>query len=253
MYDSKSRRRKALRIVKTLEHFLGRDNLKHLRVLDLGASTGIIDSYLAKKFGKVTGIDIDTEAIAYAKKTYPVKNLKFLTGDAMNLRFKDDTFDVVICSHVYEHVPSAISLIEEIYRVLKPGGVCYFAAVNKLWPWEPHYSLPFLSWLPKTMAHLYLKTFRGIKEYYESPLSYWGLENLTKKFNRLEYTQKVLRDPVTFGYNDTIKPAVGFIAWLSFPLLKYLSPTFFWLLIKNRDKQDDQFSNKQAQSKKHSN
>lgn len=232
MYDAKSRRQKAIRIIKTFEHFLGSNNLKQLQVLDVGASTGIIDWYIAKKFGQVTGIDIDIEAIKHAKKYYSTKNLKFMVGDAMKLQFEDNTFDVVICTHIYEHVPSAISLMKEIFRVLKPNGLCYFAAVNKLWPWEPHYNLPFLSWLPKPMANIYLKTFRGINEYYESPLSYWGLINLTKKFKRLEYTEKILRNPTVFGYNDTIKPPLSLISWFNYPLLKYLSPTFFWLLIK---------------------
>ena len=40
----------------------------------------------------------------------------------MKLSFKENSFDIVICTHVYEHVPNSKKLFDEIYRVLKPGG-----------------------------------------------------------------------------------------------------------------------------------
>lgn len=233
MYDEKSRKIKAQRIVKLLENYFN-NNLKSLVVLDVGSSTGIIDFYLSKYFAKVVGTDIDKDAIEFAKKNFRSKNLLFKTEDALNLSFNDNSFDVVICTHIYEHVSNPQKLFDEIYRVLKPTGVCYLAAVNKLWPIEAHYNLPFLSWLPKSLANPYIRATGKAHQYYETMHTYWTLKRLTQQFKVIELTQIILRHPNQYGYGDLLpsgRPLTMLVAILS-PLAKYLSPTFFWLLQK---------------------
>lgn len=229
MYDVGSREQKGVRMVRTLGHFFGHDKLKELKVLDVGASTGIIDNILAKSFGVVTGIDIDQVALDYAKTKYKRTNLKFQLGDAMKLNFKDNSFDVVICAHVYEHVPNSQKMFSEIHRVLKPRGVCYLAAVNSLWPMEPHYDLLFLSWLPKKLANIYMKIFNKSDRYHETPQNYWQLSKMVThtKFERFDYTNKIIKQPEVFGYPKIWKllSPVSVIA-------TFLSPTFFWILKK---------------------
>lgn len=234
MYDKQARENKALRIIKTLENFLGKEKLKKLSVLDVGSSSGIIDNFLANKFKKVVGIDIDKKAVMFARRKFNRKNLTFKVDDAINLSFKNEKFDVVICAQVYEHVPDAKKLFSEIYRVLSPGGVCYLAAINGLWPWEPHYNLPFLSYLPKSIANLYVRLFKKAQKYYENPKSYWELKKLTKEFKKIEYTQKILRKPKFFGYGNIITGIWLPAAYLLSPLSKYFAPTFFWLLVKEK-------------------
>ena len=232
MYDKRSREQKAKRIIKLLQSYYGTKELNKLTLLDIGASTGIIDNYLAKSFKKVTGVDIDINAISFARKKFKRSNLIFQVDDAMKLSFKINAFDVVVCTHIYEHVSNSNKLFSEIYRVLKPQGVCYLAAINRFWPLEPHYNLLFLSWFPKKLANLYVQITGKSKEYYENPKSYWGLKKLTKKFKRLEYTQKMVRNPKTFGFEEKINGILSLIGYFFSPLLKYFTPTFFWLLIK---------------------
>ena len=153
----------------------------------------------------------------------------------MNLSFDNNSFDVVVCTHVYEHVPDSKKLFDEIYRVLKPGGICYLAAINRLWPWEPHYNLPFLSWFAKPLANFYVKLFGKADIYFETPRTYWGLKKLTVKFARFEYTQKILRNPKKFGYENLAKMPTRHLAWVLSPFARYLPPTFFWILKKEGD------------------
>lgn len=59
-------------------------------------------------------IDKFTEGYSYPKGT---KNM-----DLTNLKYPDNTFDFVLCSHVLEHIPNDILAMQELYRVLKPSG-----------------------------------------------------------------------------------------------------------------------------------
>ncbi|MBI2800168.1 MAG: class I SAM-dependent methyltransferase [Gammaproteobacteria bacterium] len=130
------RERKAQTMVAVLGDFLELP-LAEARVLDVGGSGGAIDNALANHFGSVIGVDIDEPAIARARIQYHKPNLEYRVGDALNLDFAANSFEVVICSHVYEHVPDAQRMMDEILRVLVPGGVCYFAAGNRFMWKEP--------------------------------------------------------------------------------------------------------------------
>ena len=237
MYDTRSRVLKATRIVKLLKDYYVDKDLRKLVCLDIGSSTGIIDNFLAQHFKEVIGIDIDKKAVKSAQKHFRRNNLKFKIGDAMKPEFKKNSFDVVVCLHIYEHVPDDKKLFKEIFRVLKPGGVCFFAAGNRLWPWEYHYNLPFLSLLPKHLAHYYVKLFGKGDEYYESLRTYWSLKKLTKNFEIIDYTPKILKSPKKFGFDNIFAPGsvVSLLAKIAAPLSSYFAPTFFWLLIKENN------------------
>jgi len=205
MYDREGRLRKAVTMKAVLEDFLDKP-IKDSSILVAGGSTGIIDSYLAEHAASVISLDIDAEAIRFAAQSFENPNLSFVVGDAMNIAFPDQQFDIVICSQVYEHVPDANKLLAEIHRVLKPGGICYFAAGNRLNIMEPHYRLPFLSVLPKSLAHLYLRILGRSNQYYETHLSYWGLTRLVRKFRITDYSNSVIADPKRFNTDYMISP-----------------------------------------------
>jgi ubiquinone/menaquinone biosynthesis C-methylase UbiE len=94
-------------------------------------------------------MDIDQEAVRYARQHSLSPRVHFLAADSMGLPFKNDSIEVVVCNHVYEHVPHAERLMDEIYRILKREGCCYFAAGNKYMVIEGHYGLPFLQTDPE--------------------------------------------------------------------------------------------------------
>jgi len=232
-YNIEARERKAQTIVAVLSEVMD-GQLDMCDLLDVGASTGIIDNYLSSIFSHVTGIDIDEAAISYAEKTFDKDNLDFQIGDAMDLNFPDNCFDVVICTHVYEHVPDAAVMFDQIYRVLKPGGVCYFSAGNRLMVNEPHYNLKFLSVMPKPLAHLYLRLLSRGNYYYEKHLTYWGLKTLTRKFECKDYTIRLVQQPDKYLI-DYMLAKNSLKAKLAMIVLRYsywLFPGYIWLLKK---------------------
>lgn len=226
MYDPSSRIKRGQRIIKLLKVYFKKNNLSGMTLLDVGSSTGIIDNEISKSFDKVIGIDIDKKAVNFANNKYMNNGLEFRIGDAMNLDFPDNTFDVVVCAQVYEHVSNPKKMLDEIYRVLKPSGICYFAAINKYWPKEAHYNLLFLSYLPKKIANIYVKLFHKADKYWETPLSWRQLKRITKKFKVVDYTEEILSNPQKFGYKNPKMPVA-----IS-KTLKYFAPTFFWILVK---------------------
>ena len=232
-YSFDVRERKAHTMLAVLKNFL-KEDLKRLRLLDLGSSTGAIAYYLANHFGQVIGADIDGGAVNFATENFHKANLKFALIDGMNLAIRDSVFDVVIWAHIYEHVPDAKRVLGEIRRVLRPGGICYFAADNRLQVWEPHHRLPFLSWLPRPMSHLYLRLAGRGNAYQEKLVTYESLRVLVREFLVVDYTPKIVRSPTLFCADYML--AEGSLKHkLANWAIKYaygLFPGYIWLLQK---------------------
>jgi len=232
MYDQDSRVKKAKKTLSVLSDYFG--NISNLKLLDIGASTGIMTNEYAKYFKNVVGIDIDTKAIKYAKNNFNRENIEFIASPIEESNLDNASFDVVTCSHIYEHVPSAEVLLENIFEVLKPGGVCYFAAGNRFQIIETHYRLPFLSYFPKKIANKYISLFTSHDEYYENLKSYRNLKKLVKKFEVVDYTIKIMRNPSKYSADDMLNENtvkyyfVNFLATLGY----FFIPTYIWILKK---------------------
>jgi len=237
MFDIAGRQRKAKTMICVLKDAL--DNpLNSLSVLNVGGSAGIIDEYLSRYFHQVTGVDIDEKAILYAKENFQKDNLIFEIGDAMDMKYEKNSFDVVVCSQVYEHVPDANTLMSEIFRVLKPGGTVYFAAGNRIMLNEPHYNLPFLSLLPRPLSHLYVKMSGKGDYYHEKHFTYWGLNRLVRNFEITDYTAQILSDPLKYQVEYMVKPGSRKqkIAMFISQFMTWLVPGYIWLLEKPNKK-----------------
>ena len=235
MFNIEDREQKANKMLSILDDYYS-GQLEKLNVLDVGASTGIMDNLISKRFKRFVGVDIDTSAIEYANKNYKSEKLSFFIQDSMNLAFRNESFDLVICSQVYEHVPDAKRMISEIYRVLKPGGICFFFAANRMNLIEAHYDLPFLSIMPKFMAHYYLRIMKKGDYYYETHYFLWQLKKLVKEFEIIDYTTKVIGNPDRFFLTDKVQKgslkqkAILLFLWLNY----WLCPAYIWLLRKGK-------------------
>lgn len=231
--DMTGRTRKAATTLAVLRDHLGQA-LGTLTLCDVAASGGIIADHLAPHFRRVVGLDVDRTAIRFAQAHFRRPNLAFTVADAARTPFPDACADVVLCSHLYEHVPDAGRLMEEIYRILRPGGICYFAAGNRLSLIEPHYRLPLLSVVPTAVAHLYLRVLGRGRFYEERHLTYRGLRRLVRRFERIDYTARLLGEPERFAV-DYMVPRGGMknlAARLVLRCAPYLMPSYVWLLRK---------------------
>lgn len=233
------RYQKALKVHHVVSRFAQSADLNQLWCLDLGCGDGVIAWHLANSLGKVIALDYLFAPIHQAHKRSKTPALAFLQADGVRLPFPDNSFDIVVCAQVYEHLARAEDLPEEVMRVLKPGGLCFFSGPNKLWPIEPHYGLPFLHWLPSRIALLYLRIFGENGQFEIRSLTYWQLRYLWRHFRIYDCTALLFSDPKQFGISLPIKR--GFcrkvLVFLS-RVFYFLVPNVNWMLLKPNDKEN---------------
>lgn len=154
---------KVQRSIKVLLQYKDRNS----KVLDYGCGIGFNIYYFAKIFPNVIGIDNDKSSIEIARKQLKKLkcNKKVLYYDGKTLPFRDNSFDILNVSDVWEHAENPRLMLKEIHRVMKPNAILYITNPNKLWPIETHYKLPFLSYLPTKIANWYVKVTGRANQY----------------------------------------------------------------------------------------
>jgi SAM-dependent methyltransferase len=232
MYDAGARRIKAAKVMAILEdHF---SELAALRLLDFGCSNGLMTGWYGERFQDVVGVDIDVPGITYAIAQNQASNVRYELIHGIDSRQPDASFDVVTCTHVYEHVPDPTGMLAEIRRVLRPGGACVFIAGNRLAWMEADNGLPMLSLLPRPLADRYMRLAGRGDRYHERLFTVWGLRRLVADFDVIDYTIRVVREPERFRATDVVsagsfrqRAALGLMT-----IAYWACPTFIWLLIR---------------------
>ena len=91
-----------------------------LRVLDVCCGPGIVTAAAAARGADALGLDFSTATVELARKLVP--QASFRQGDAQALPFDDEQFDAVFCGFGIIHLAQPETALNEIHRVLKPGG-----------------------------------------------------------------------------------------------------------------------------------
>jgi ubiquinone/menaquinone biosynthesis C-methylase UbiE len=179
--------------------------------------------HLARKYGcRVTGLDATQKMIDEAikrTKNEPFSNLiDYKLGNALDLPFKSETFDVVWGQDAWCYITDKERLIAESYRVLKPGGVIAFT------DWLQVGNMSQKEWndLNSFMAFPYMETLNG----YENLLRNTGFKILEKEDLSKDFTKhcqiyqtilrKDLKEPIIKNYNQEMFEAAdsGLSLWV---------------------------------------
>jgi demethylmenaquinone methyltransferase/2-methoxy-6-polyprenyl-1,4-benzoquinol methylase len=143
------------------------------RVLDLACGTGDLTLLLARRYpdGKVSGLDLSPAMLARARRRRGAESLSFRLGDLCRPPYAAGSFNVVTGGYALRNAPSLRKALEEVRRVLKPGGKAAFLDFTKsphrrlqrvqvllvrlwgsLWAWLLHHNPEVYAYIAHTLA-----------------------------------------------------------------------------------------------------
>jgi demethylmenaquinone methyltransferase/2-methoxy-6-polyprenyl-1,4-benzoquinol methylase len=170
------------------------------RALDLATGTGDIAFALAARGAGVIGLDITFRMIELARnKCGPGRTPSFLVGDMLALPFPSGSFDVVTTGYGLRNVPNLATAIDEIERVLAPGGQLLSLDFNR--PANRVVRSAYLAYLTVVGATLGWVLHRDADTYRYIPASirqYPGAEAVAQMFEARGFT-RVRCHPVLGG------------------------------------------------------
>lgn len=108
--------------------------LMNLKAIDIGCGGGILSESLAKCGANTTGIDLSSKALKVAKlhalETQTSIQYELISAEEMAEK-NPDTFDLVTCMEMLEHVPDPRSVVKAAASMAKPGGILFFSTLNR--------------------------------------------------------------------------------------------------------------------------
>jgi len=179
--------------------------IKRESVLDIGTGAGVISEALSGSFKKVYSLEYSSEWVEFMSMRFRqegIRNIRIIKGNAVELPFKANKFDLAVVNGVLEWVadfspegcPREIQLnfLKDIFRVLKTGGRIGIAIENRAYlrcflGESPHGEPPFVVLMPRFLAN-YVCNKKLHKEYRNYIYSYWGYKKLLKEagFNNID-------------------------------------------------------------------
>jgi len=218
---SRNRLVKAKKIEAVLCDFLSVRALENRKILDYGCGSGHIACYFSAR-NDVTAADVVDNRDLDQRD-----GMRFVFIESERLPFEDASFDIVVLNHVIVYIPERERLMREMRRILRDGGVCYFALPNRNFPRETHSKLPFINYLP---GPIFFSVFKRVMRS-DQPLYLLSYPDMLRLINAAgfksrEYTVDIIRNPKKY-----FGPLLPFHKY--FPAcLRYVSPTNVFVLVK---------------------
>ncbi len=238
--------------VKTLvEKFIKCENLS---VLDIGCGAGGTSAVFATS-NFIVSIDRTRHELIESKMN--VKH-RFVMSDALNLPFKQASFDLIILQDVIEHLEISSEFIPGLSRLLKKSGKIFLSTPNKLSVFnlmsDPHWGMPFVSVMSRNFLRKYILPVVRSQDSNRKDIA--RLYSITKIYN-LFYKEFEMRLLTTLVVKELFTNSKG-ILWSKFHLFllqtckklrldylvkksandnagilnKYFTPTFYFILTK---------------------
>lgn len=117
-----------------LQYIKNQTDLFQQQVLDIGCGGGLLSEAMAKCQATVTGIDLSESLLTVAKQHADTQGLTIdyqLINSGEFAEQNPARYDVITCMELIEHVPDPDKIIQDCARLIKPGGIVFFATINR--------------------------------------------------------------------------------------------------------------------------
>ncbi|MBU0763367.1 MAG: class I SAM-dependent methyltransferase [Bacteroidetes bacterium] len=161
-FDAKMNMYDTLKRVEVVYQELLTEDIAGKKLLDAGSGTGWFSKAACERGAIVTSMDLGENLLAQVAKKCKSERI---IGSILEIPFEENTFDYVVSSEVIEHTPDPLAAIDELYRVLKPGGIMVLTTPNRFWF--------FSIWIADKLK---LRPYEG----YENWVSWRALKRKTK-------------------------------------------------------------------------
>ena len=211
-----------------IKKFANFSKLKNKDILEIGVGFGCDHSLIASNKPKtLTGIDLTERAINNTKARFKTLGLKskLKIDNAEKLSFKDESFDYVYSWGVLHHSPDTKKCFEEVYRVLRKGGVAKIMIYHKFSP------VGWMLWIKYGLLNF--KPFLSLQSIYDKYLESPGTKAYTinEAFDLLKpFKKKQINVQLSFA--DLLEGKVGIRhKGLMIKLARYIYPKKFIIFI----------------------
>lgn len=194
------------------------------KVGDIGCGAGTQCMLWARDGHEVYGVDINPKLIEIARERTQQQALvvEYNVSSATELPWEDASKDVILCPELLEHVSDWEACIEEIVRVVRPGGVVFLSTTNWLCPRQQEFTLPLYSWYPGILKRHYERlactTRPELANYAKFPAVNWFSYFQLRRYFRSQGFRSIDRFEVADSENS------GFIKRSVFGILKKATP-----------------------------
>lgn len=170
------------------------------RALDVCCGTGDWTLSLAEAVGKsgdVIGLDFSKNMLSVAedkKNTSQLNQIEFVHGNAMELPFADHSFDYVTIGFGLRNVPDYMTVLKELYRVVKPGGmvVCLETSQPTMIGFRQGYYLYFRFIMP-LMGRILAKSYKEYAWLHESAKNFPDKKELKQMFLEVGFSNVMMK------------------------------------------------------------
>jgi ubiquinone/menaquinone biosynthesis C-methylase UbiE len=201
-YLEQARRRYQLEPV--IEEFAQFETAHGKQVLEIGVGLGADHLRFAQAGAQLSGIDLTARAVAHTRHRLALFGLisALSIGDAENLQFSSDAFDLVYSWGVLHHSPDTCKAISEVHRVLRPGGVARIMIYHK---WS---LVGYMLWM--RYALLRLRPWMTLEQVYACYLESPGTKAYSlREARRLFASFASVRLRVCLTHGDLLESAAG--------------------------------------------
>jgi SAM-dependent methyltransferase len=194
--------------------------------------------YIAAYFSKLGFGESGTFAVGVVDTERVSSGYQFTEIPGTELPFPNGRFDFIISNHVIKHFAGREqhTHLAEIGRCLRDNGKLYIAVPNRWGLIDAHYRLPFLGWLPRQLAHGYLRLTRKADKYEWYPLSRREILRLLQQqgFQAEDVTLQAIRLAGEMEKTGLLRLVSGLPAWF-WRLLRPVMPTLFFVCTKRQN------------------